>query len=242
MNMIRYSTARLLYYKKQTFLYTLFSSFSAFLLLISFNLYNLQTTLHKQIQDRVLIFDAYDVKENLPSSETLQQAYLVVISCILALFALCFFFFFLLSLYRHRMEIINWRLAGLSKPKMFFFVFWQSLIPLVLSCLGVLLIVFAFQNGYQALLQKINLALLDFFELPNLPSVFSSGNGLSISIDQNSFFMIDFFSDNFLVDTLKGIGQTIICLVSISTLLSTCLFMISNRLLKRKKLIIDEPT
>ena len=104
MNMIRYSTARLLYYKKQTFLYTLFSSFSAFLLLISFNLYNLQTTLHKQIQDRVLIFDASDVKENLPSSETLQQAYLVVISCILALFALCFFFFF--SFYSHSIVIV----------------------------------------------------------------------------------------------------------------------------------------
>lgn len=140
------------------------------------------------------------------------------------------------------MEIINWRLAGLSKPKMFFFIFWQSLIPLLMSCLAVLLLVFAFQNGYQTLLQKINLTLLNFFELPNLPTVFSSGNGLSISIDQNTFFMIDFFSDNFLTDTLKGIGQTIICLVSISTLLSTCLFMISNRLLKRKKLIIDEPT
>lgn len=101
MNMIRYSTARLLYYKKQTFLYTLFSSFSALLLLISFNLYNLQTTLHKQIQDRVLMFDASDVKENLPSSETLQQAYLIVISCILALFALCFFF----SFYTHFISI-----------------------------------------------------------------------------------------------------------------------------------------
>ena len=95
---------------------------------------------------------------------------------------------------------------------MFFLCFWQSLIPLVLSCLGVLLIVFAFQNGYQALLQKINLALLDFFELPNFPSAFHLEMVYRSLIDQNSFFMIRFFSDNF-SRYLKGIGQTIICLV-----------------------------
>ena len=39
MKMIRYATARLIYYKKQTILYCLFSSFSAFLLIACLTLY-----------------------------------------------------------------------------------------------------------------------------------------------------------------------------------------------------------
>ncbi|MGM9902645.1 MAG: hypothetical protein ACI32O_01780 [Enterococcus sp.] len=241
MKMLQYSTARLFYYKKQTLLYCLFSGFSALLLLISFNLYHLQTTLYQQLNERIQLFDASEIKENLPSANVVQDFYVFMIVGLLGVFGLFYFIFFLHSLRKNRFELINWRLAGLTKTKIFLFLFWQQILPIVLSCATLFLVVFSFQTIYQELLQKINLMILELFELTNLSSALSSHSGFSIFVDQQTFFKIDFISDTFITDTVKSIGQTLMSLILISTVLSIGLFLIFNQISKRKKGLFDEP-
>lgn len=68
MKIIRYATARLIYYKKQTILYCLFSSFSAFLLIACLTLYHSQSALANQVQDRLSFIGASASTELLPRS------------------------------------------------------------------------------------------------------------------------------------------------------------------------------
>ncbi len=121
MRMIRYSTARLVYYKKQTIFYCLFSSIAAFLLMLACNLYHVQTTIYSQVQERLNFLDITAVKANLPSIVTIRQFYLKVIVILLTIFSVMFIFFFQRSLRQDSQELINWRLAGLSKGKIFFY-------------------------------------------------------------------------------------------------------------------------
>ncbi len=90
MKMIRYATARLIYYKKQTILYCLFSSFSAFLLIACLTLYHLQSALANQVQDRLSFIGASASTELLPALELASRFYLKGIFSLFFLFA--FFF------------------------------------------------------------------------------------------------------------------------------------------------------
>lgn len=94
MRMIRYSTARLVYYKKQTIFYCLFSSIAAFLLMLACNLYHVQTTIYSQVQERLNFLDITAVKANLPSIVTIRQFYLKVIVILLTIFSVMFIFSF----------------------------------------------------------------------------------------------------------------------------------------------------
>lgn len=156
MKMIRYATARLIYYKKQTILYCLFSSFSAFLLIACLTLYHLQSALANQVQDRLSFIGASASTALLPALELASRFYLKGIFSLFFLFAFFFIFFFYYSLRQNQQELMNWRLTGLSKAKLFLFIFWQLFFPLFLCCILVLLWIVSFQSVYETLLQRIN--------------------------------------------------------------------------------------
>lgn len=126
MKMIRYATARLIYYKKQTILYCLFSSFSAFLLIACLTLYHLQSALANQVQDRLSFIGASASTALLPALELASRFYLKGIFSLFFLFAFFFIFFFYYSLRQNQQELMNWRLTGLSKAKLFLFIFLVS--------------------------------------------------------------------------------------------------------------------
>lgn len=241
MKIIRYAIARLAYYKKQTIVYTLFSSFFAFLLLISFNLYNLQTTLHKQIQNRLTIFSSTNQEEKIPQLDSVSHFYSSVILVLVLCFALCFFFFFIHILKQNRQELMNWRLTGFSQKKLFFFVYTQMFVPIAAACLGLLLWSISFQHLYETLLQSINLTVLDIFKFPDF-SVPSSVSGLTIPINQETFFQIDFTSEFLLVDTFKGIVQTLLTLTFVSLFISVLSFIYFSRRLQKGRFIQHETT
>lgn len=123
MKMIRYATARLIYYKKQTILYCLFSSFSAFLLIACLTLYHLQSALANQVQDRLSFIGASASTALLPALELASRFYLKGIFSLFFLFAFFFIFFFYYSLGQNQQELMNWRLTGLSKPNCSFLFF-----------------------------------------------------------------------------------------------------------------------
>ena len=171
MRMIRYSTARLVYYKKQTIFYCLFSSIAAFLLMLACNLYHVQTTIYSQVQERLNFLDITAVKANLPSIVTIRQFYLKVIVILLTIFSVMFIFFFQRSLRQDSQELINWRLAGLSKGKIFLFIAWQLMLPLLICCTVLLLWIVLFQRSYQEMIQQINFLCLKFFDMPDIHSL-----------------------------------------------------------------------
>ena len=174
MKMIRYATARLIYYKKQTILYCLFSSFSAFLLIACLTLYHLQSALANQVQDRLSFIGASASTELLPA----------------------------------------------SKAKLFLFIFWQLFFPLFLCCILVLLWIVSFQSIYETLLQRINFLVLKTAELPDIRDILTSVSGLTIPMDQQTFFTIDFQNDLFFTDILRGFAQTLVGLSGCCLILS----------------------
>ena len=220
MKIIRYATARLIYYKKQTILYCLFSSFSAFLLIACLTLYHLQSALANQVQDRLSFIGASASTELLPALELASRFYIKGIFSLFFLFAFLFIFFFYYSVRQNKQELINWRLTGLSKTKLFLFIFWQLFFPLFLCCILVLLWIVSFQSVYEALLQRINFLVLKTTELPDIRDILTSVSGLTIPMDQQTFFTIDFQNDLFFTDILKGFAQTLIGLSGCCLILS----------------------
>ena len=97
MKMIRYATARLIYYKKQTILYCLFSSFSAFLLIACLTLYHLQSALANQVQDRLSFIGASASTALLPALELASRFYLKGIFSLF--FSVCLLFYLFLLLF-----------------------------------------------------------------------------------------------------------------------------------------------
>ncbi|HGF7647901.1 TPA: hypothetical protein QFP54_002072, partial [Enterococcus faecium] len=136
------------------------------------------------------------------------------------LFAFLFIFFFYYSVRQNKQELINWRLTGLSKTKLFLFIFWQLFFPLFLCCILVLLWIVSFQSVYEALLQRINFLVLKTTELPDIRDILTSVSGLTIPMDQQTFFTIDFQNDLFFTDILKGFAQTLIGLSGCCLILS----------------------
>lgn len=236
MKIIRYATARLAYYKKQTIVYTLFSSFFALLLLIAFNLYNLQATLHKQIQNRLAIFSSTSQEEKVPQLDSVSHFYSSVILVLVLCFAICFFFFFIHILKQNRQELMNWRLTVFSQRKLFFFVYTQMFVPIAVACLGLLLWSISFQHLYETMLQKINLTVLNIFKFPDF-SIPASVSGLTIPINQEAIFQIDFTSEFLLVDTFKGILQTLFTLTFASLFISILSFIYFSRRLQKGRFI-----
>lgn len=225
MRVMRYATASLFYHKKRTLFYTAVSSVFAFSLMVFFNLMNLQTTLYTQIKNRILFYDP--TSKNIPSLDDVTKFYQYIVLFLLIGFAVFFSIYFLLLLKNSRKELYNWRLMGFSPGKLFFFVFWQLLLPLIVIALLLLLWVIAFQPIYESLLQRINLPLLHFKEFQSIPSDVIDGSGLTIPQTQQAFLEIDFKTDFLLTDTLKGINQTAASLLLCSfviSLLSFCLF------------------
>ncbi|WP_165004625.1 MULTISPECIES: hypothetical protein [unclassified Enterococcus] len=240
MKVIRYATMRLFYYKKQTTIYCLFSGFSAFLLMLGFNLYNLQSAIYKQIQERLAFFGSSVTKESFPSLETVSRLYLTLIGSLLLLFGLFFLLFSWHALRQNRQELLNWRLNGFSRSKLYLFVFWQLLLPLLLCCSALLLWSIVFQRFYENLLQTINLSLLNFFELPDVHSMVTSVKGLSIPMDQETLFKIDFLNDFLLKDTLKSFIQTFASLGSLALVISLVQFILCHRRLRNRRFIHRE--
>ncbi len=220
MKIIRYATARLIYYKRQTILYCLFSSFSAFLLIACLTLYHSQSALANQVQDRLSFIGASASTELLPALELASRFYIKGIFSLFFLFAFLFIFFFYYSVRQNKQELINWRLTGLSKTKLFLFIFWQLFFPLFLCCILVLLWIVSFQSVYEALLQRINFLVLKTTELPDIRDILTSVSGLTIPMDQQTFFTIDFQNDLFFTDILKGFAQTLIGLSGCCLILS----------------------
>ena len=236
MRMIRYSTARLVYYKKQTIFYCLFSSIAAFLLMLACNLYHVQTTIYSQVQERLNFLDITAVKANLPSIVTIRQFYLKVIVILLTIFSVMFIFFFQRSLRQDSQELINWRLAGLSKGKIFLFIAWQLMLPLLICCTVLLLWIVLFQRSYQEMIQQINFLCLKFFDMPDIHSLATTSK-LAIPMDQQTFFKIEFVNDLFLIDTLKGFYQTVLMLAGTSMTLSILQFSIFYHRVKKGRMI-----
>lgn len=210
MKIIRYATARLIYYKKQTILYCLFSSFSAFLLIACLTLYHLQSALANQVQDRLSFIGASASTELLPALELASRFYIKGIFSLFFLFAFLFIFFFYYSVRQNKQELINWHLTGLSKTKLFLFIFWQLFFPLFLCCILVLLWIVSFQSVYEALLQRINFLVLKTTELPDIRDILTSVSGLTIPMDQQTFFTIDFQNDLFFTDILKDLPKLLL--------------------------------
>ncbi|MBX9040568.1 hypothetical protein [Enterococcus durans] len=236
MRMIRYSTARLVYYKKQTIFYCLFSSIAAFLLMLACNLYHVQTTIYSQVQERLNFLDITAVKANLPSIVTIRQFYLKVIVILLTIFSVMFIFFFQRSLRQDSQELINWRLAGLSKGKIFLFIAWQLMLPLLICCTVLFLWIVLFQRSYQEMIQQINFLCLKFFDMQDIHSLATTSK-LAIPMDQQTFFKIEFVNDLFLIDTLKGFYQTVLMLAGTSMTLSILQFSIFYHRLKKGRMI-----
>lgn len=236
MRMIRYSTARLLYYKKQTIFYCLFSSIAAFLLMLACNLYHVQTTIYSQVQERLDFLDITAVKANLPSMITIRQMYLKAIIILLAIFSLIFIFFFQRSLRQNSQELVNWRLSGLSKEKIFLFIAWHLIFPLLICCTLLFLWIVLFQRSYQEMLQQINFLCLKFFDMPDIHTLATTSK-LAIPMNQQTFFRIVFVNDLFLIDTLKGFYQTILMLTGTSMTLSILQFSLFYHRLKKGRMI-----
>ena len=153
MKMIRYATARLIYYKKQTILYCLFSSFFCFLLIACLTLYHLQSALANQVQDRLSFIGASASTALLPALELASRFYLKGIFSLFFLFAF-FYLFFYYSLRQNQQELMNWRLTGLSKSQTVPFIFGSCSCPLsFFCCILVLLCIVSFQSVYETLLQ-----------------------------------------------------------------------------------------
>lgn len=173
--------------QKQTILYCLFSSFSAFLLIACLTLYHLQSALANQVQDRLSFIGASASTELLPALELASRFYIKGIFSLFFLFAFLFIFFFYYSVRQNKQELINWRLTGLSKTKLFLFIFWQLFFPLFLCCILVLLWIVSFQSVYEVLLQRINFLVLKTTELPDIRDILTSVSGLTIPMDQQTF-------------------------------------------------------
>ena len=131
-----------------------------------------------------------------------------------------FIFFFYYSLRQNQQELMNWRLTGLSKAKLFLFIFWQLFFPLFLCCILVLLWIVSFQSVYETLLQRINFLVLKTAELPDIRDILTSVSGLTIPMDQQTFFTIDFQNDLFFTDILRGFAQTLVGLSGCCLILS----------------------
>lgn len=187
MKIIRYATARLIYYKKQTILYCLFSSFSAFLLIACLTLYHLQSALANQVQDRLSFIGASASTELLPALELASRFYIKGIFSLFFLFAFLFIFFFYYSVRQNKQELINWHLTGLSKTKLFLFIFWQLFFPLFLCCILVLLWIVSFQSVYEALLQMIFFSQIYLRDLPKL--LLGSVDAVSFLVYSLSLFL-----------------------------------------------------
>ncbi|HIE6598091.1 hypothetical protein ACVRHB_10440, partial [Enterococcus faecium] len=84
----------------------------------------------------------------------------------------------------------------------------------------VLLWIVSFQSVYEALLQRINFLVLKTTELPDIRDILTSVSGLTIPMDQQTFFTIDFQNDLFFTDILKGFAQTLIGLSGCCLILS----------------------
>ncbi|MBF8808226.1 MAG: hypothetical protein IC227_07815 [Enterococcus lacertideformus] len=237
MRMLRYSIARLLYYKKQTIFYSLFSSIMAFLLMLGYNLYRLQSTLHVQVEARLNFLETSTIKEHFPPFLSIKQFYVNVILLLLGLFSITFIFFFQRSLHQDRRELINWRLAGLSKEKIFLLIAWQVILPLLICCTILFIWIILFQNFYQDLLQHVNFWCLKLFELPDTHLLTTTTSQLSIPMDQQTFFKIDFINEAFFPDIIKTFLQTIGILVLISIILSILQFSFFYQRLKKGTVI-----
>ena len=171
MRILRYSVARMRYYKKQTLFSCLFTSVTAFLLMLVCNLYHLQSTLYAQIEDRLSFLDTTSLKVHFPSFLSVKQFYVELILLLLFLFVGAFIFFFQRTLKQDQRELINWRLAGLSKTRIFLLIIWQMILPLLICCTLLFIGIVLFQNIYQALLQHLNFWSLRLFELPDTHSL-----------------------------------------------------------------------
>ncbi|EOX2711178.1 hypothetical protein ACPE2W_001736 [Enterococcus hirae] len=240
MRILRYSVARMRYYKKQTLFSCLFTSVTAFLLMLVCNLYHLQSTLYAQIEDRLSFLDTTSLKVHFPSFLSVKQFYVELILLLLFLFVGAFIFFFQRTLKQDQRELINWRLAGLSKTRIFLLIIWQMILLLLICCTLLFIGIVLFQNIYQALLQHLNFWSLRLFELPDTHSLISTTRPLAIPMDQQTFFKIDFVNDAFFFDTFKSFLQTVGLLISISLCISLLQFTIFYQRLKKGKVIFHE--
>ncbi|MEY8446453.1 hypothetical protein [Enterococcus ratti] len=240
MRMLRYSIARLFYYKKQTIFYCLFSSIIAFLLMFACNLYHLQAILYTQVEARLRFLDTAAFAGWFPSFLSVKQFYIHLILFLLFLFAGVFIFFFQQTLKQDRFELINWRLAGLSKERIFLFIACQVILPLLICCVFLFIWTVLFQNFYQNVLQTANFWSLKLFELPDTHVILSTTNRLSIPMDQQTFFKINFVNELFFTDTIKSFFQTVGILTIISLILSAFQFLIFYQRLKKGKVVSYE--
>ena len=159
-----------------------------FLLIACLTLYHSQSALANQVQDRLSFIGASASTELLPALELASRFYIKGIFSLFFLFAFLFIFFFYYSVRQNKQELINWRLTGLSKTKLFLFIFWQLFFPLFLCCILVLLWIVSFQSVYEALLQRINFLVLKTTELPDIRDILTSVSGLTIPMDQQTFY------------------------------------------------------
>ncbi len=232
MRMFRYSTARLVYYKKQTIVYCLFSIIAAFLLMLACNLYHLQAAIYSQVQERLSFLGITAIDTNFPSLIAVRQFYLKAIILFLSIFAVLFIFSFQRALRQDRQELVNWRLVGLPKRKIFLLIAWQLFVPLLICCTLLLIWTILFQRSYQEILQQVNFLCLRFFDMPDIHSLATTSK-LAIPMDQQTFFKIEFVNDLFLTDTLKGFFQTFLMLTGSSITLSILQFSIFYHQLKK---------
>ena len=205
MKIIRYYCSINLLQKADNTLLFIFKLF-CFLLIACLTLYHLQSALANQVQDRLSFIGASASTELLPALELASRFYIKGIFSLFFLFAFLFIFFFYYSVRQNKQELINWHLTGLSKTKLFLFIFWQLFFPLFLCCILVLLWIVSFQSVYEALLQRINFLVLKTTELPDIRDILTSVSGLTIPMDQQTFsidFQNDLFSQIYLRDLPK---------------------------------------
>ena len=107
-----------------------------FLLIACLTLYHLQSALANQVQDRLSFIGASASTALLPALELASRFYLKGIFSLFFLFAFFFIFFFYYSLRQNQQELMNWRLTGLSKAKLFLLFLAAVLSSLSLLYLG----------------------------------------------------------------------------------------------------------
>lgn len=81
---------------------------------------------------------------------------------------------------------------------------------------------------------------LKLFELPDTHVILSTTNRLSIPMDQQTFFKINFVNELFFTDTIKSFFQTVGILTIISLILSAFQFLIFYQRLKKGKVVSYE--
>ncbi|MFV0559470.1 MAG: hypothetical protein ACK5NA_01990 [Enterococcus sp.] len=214
MRTVQYAISSLHYYKKETLFLISLSSITLFFLTTAFSLKNVQSSFFTQLENRLDSSQTMSTVNSTKALEQLDHVYTQVIFFCLAVFTMILLLFFYYRFKKTKEEVLNWRILGLTFPKLFLLMTYQMLLPVFISAAGLFSLLLLFQQRYEQVLQAINYRCVTQLHIDQNLVQSSTATNLVIPFSHRNLFTIEFSNDLFINDNLLGFAQAVLCMGS----------------------------